>query len=233
MQVPILVEPRQNEPLEERPRRLRRPRPNTYDEELNERRRQERMDAEIARRLQRVGINDDASDYQGGIGDIHGIGNGAGHFMNQDYVRAAQDILTGNFNQATAAANYAMGVANARGAPQPDQGTRIAERYPMPPRVARPASPPPPMLRRHSMREQVYNAQTRPAERVVPRRTRTDYEAEAAVHAPPGRSAERANSRREPRPSVLAGLGGRGNRVSAWRSHVEPGVTPEEGVFST
>jgi hypothetical protein len=82
------------------------------------------------------------------------------------------------------------------------------------------------------MREQVYNInQPRASERVVPRRSRTDYDSEAAVHAPAGR-AERSNSRREPRPSVLAGLGGRGNRVSAWRSHVEPGVTPEEGVFS-
>jgi hypothetical protein len=39
----------------------------------------------------------------------------------------------------------------------------------------------------------------------------------------------------EPRPSVLAGLGGPGTgsgRVSAWRTHVEPGVTPAEGVLS-
>jgi hypothetical protein len=154
--------------------------------------------------------------------------------MNQDYVRAAHNILTGNFDQAAAAANYVLGVANARGVPNPlDPGPRrMAERYPAQPRAARSSSPPPPMLRRHSMREQVYNInQPRASERVVPRRSRTDYDSEAAVHAPAGR-AERSNSRREPRPSVLAGLGGRGNRVSAWRSHVEPGVTPEEGVFS-
>lgn len=122
-----------------------------------------------------------------------------------------------------------------------------------------PPPAPPPVLRRHTMREQAYNdalPRERAAERIVPRRSRTDYEAEAAVHAPLGRSpirpvpprapaAERERARdgrgdrdrerereREPRPSVLAGLGGRGNRVSAWRSHVEPGVEPEEGVLS-
>jgi hypothetical protein len=154
--------------------------------------------------------------------------------MNQDYVRAAHNIITGNFDQATAAANYVMGVANARGVPPPSPNNtgprRMAERYPAPPRVERPLSPPP-LLRRHSAREQAYNAaQTRPSERVVPRRTRTDYEAEAAVHAPMPRA-----PRPEPRPAVLAGLSETGrarNRVSAWRNYVDPAVLPEEGVFS-
>jgi hypothetical protein len=226
MQIPVELQ-QNNEPPEERPRRLRRPRPNTYDEEINERRRQERMDEAIARRLQRVAISELDDDYQGGIGDIHGIGNGAGHFMNQDYVRAAHNVLSGNFDQAAAAANYAMGVRTARGAPPPEPGPRrMAERYPAPgpSRLVRPPSPPPPVLRRHSMREQVYHTQS-------PRRTRTDYDAEAA---PLGRNSEGVNRRRETelRHSILAGLGGRGNRVSAWRSHVEPGVTPEEGVLS-
>jgi len=233
MQVPEDADSEGNTP--ERPRRLRRPRPpNNYHEEVNERRRQERADEELARRLQRMAIDgEDDEDYQGGIGDIHGIGNGAGHFMNQDYIRAAHNILTGNFDQATAAANYVMGVANARGGPPPPR--RMADRYPVPPRAGRPPSPPP-MLRRHSMREQTYNAQTRPAERVVPRRTRTDYESEAAVHAPLGRQPPSPlQARPEPTPAVLAGLRGnsRGrNRVSAWRTHVHPTVNPEEGVIS-
>ena len=86
------------------------------------------------------------------------------------------------------------------------------------------------------MREQAYNsAQTRPAERVLPRRSRMDYAAEAAVHAPLGRTPERVHLRREQRPSVLAGLGGaaRGdNRVDAWRTHIELGIVPDEGVLS-
>lgn len=220
----------------DRPRRPRRARPpNYYDEEVNERRHQERTDEELARRLQRMAFEgEDEEDYQGGIDDILGIGNGAGHFMNQGYIRAAHNILTGNFDDATATANYVMGVANARGIPPPPGPRRMADRYPAPPRAGRPPSPPP-MLRHHTMREHVYNsAQTQPAERIVPRRTRTDYESEAAVHAPLGRAPQPPQPRSEPTPAVLAGLRSTGrasSRVSAWRNHVRPGVTPE-GVIS-
>ncbi|TVY15626.1 E3 ubiquitin-protein ligase itt1 [Lachnellula arida] len=233
MRVP---EPARNEEAPPPPHRLqrpRRPRPNTYHEEINDRRRQERLDEEMARRLQAVSIGDD-DDYQGGIGDIHGIGNGADHFMNQDYIRAAHNILTGTFDQATAAANYVMGVAQARGAPQPPPPPpgprRMAGRYPVPVRA-----PSPPLLRPNSTREEAYNSapSTRPPERIVPRRPRTDYESEAALHASVGNTPQRSVSSRTPRVSVLAGLGGRGNnRVHAWRTHVEPGVTPEEGMLS-
>jgi hypothetical protein len=181
--------------------------------------------------MQREALEAAEDDYLGGIDDILGIGNRAGHFMNQDYIRAAQNILTGNYDQATAAANYVMGVSNARGIPPPQR--RTPDRYPVPMGGGEIL---PPMLRRHTMREQAYNsAQTRPAERVLPRRSRMDYAAEAAVHAPLGRAPERVNSRREQRPSVLAGLGGAtrgGNRVDAWRTHIELGVLPDEGVLS-
>lgn len=236
MQVP------QNADADQRPHRLRRPRPNNYNDEINLRRRQERADEDLARRLQRVALADGDDDYQGGIGDINGIGNGAGHFMNQDYIRAAHNILTGTYDQATVAANYVMGLAQARGLPP--RPPRVEDRYPA--RMAGERGPPPPpplpippapILRRHTMREQAYNARApRPSERVVPRRTRTDYASEAAVHAPIGREPPRPPATAEgPRPSVLAGLGGRGrgsNRVSAWRTHVEPGVEPAEGVLS-
>jgi hypothetical protein len=224
----------------ERPNRLRRARPNNYDDEMNQRRHQERADEELARRLQRVAMEDGDDDYQGGIGDVHGIGNGAAHFMNQDYIRAAHNILTGTYDHATAAANYVMGVAQARGAPPPPGAgpRRMVDRYPAPQAARHPS--PPPLMRRHTVREQAYNAAptTRPSERVVPRRIRTDYAAEAAVHAPLGRGHQRSASVQEPptpKPSVLAGLGGTrrgGNRVDAWRTHVEPGVTPAEGVLS-
>jgi hypothetical protein len=236
MQVPEDVEGGPD--LPERPRRLRRPRPPTYHGDVDERRRQERADEEFARWLQRMDIDgEDEEDYQGGIGGIQGIGNGAGHFMNQDYIREARNILTGNFDQAAAAANYVTGVANARGVPPPPPPgpRRMAERYPVPPRAGRLPSPPP-MLRRHTMREQVYNSRAPPAERAVPRRTRTDYESEAAVHAPVARAPQPPPpARPEPTPAVLAGLRGarRGtNRVNAWRTHVYPNVTPEEGVIS-
>ena len=240
MQIPEAVE-EEDQPRPDRGNRLRRPRPNTYDEEINERRRQVRIDENLARRLQTLALEEE-EDYQGEIGDIHGIGNNAGHFMNQDYLRAAHNILTGNFDQATAAANYVMGVAQARGVgatrsdPAPRRST---ERHPArsPTRAGRPA-PPPAMLRRHTAREETYNSArtTRPSVRVVPRRTRTDYQSEAAVHAPLERpSSHRSSGRGAPRPSVLAGLGGPGRgsgRVNAWRTHVEPGAPPEEGVLS-
>ncbi|TVY33371.1 E3 ubiquitin-protein ligase [Lachnellula occidentalis] len=230
MQVPEPVRNEEAPPPPHRLQRPRRPRPNTYYEEINNRRRQERLDEEMARRLQTVSIGDDL-DYQGGIGDIHGIGNGADHFMNQDYVRAAHNILTGTFDQATAAANYVMGVAQARGAPPPPPPgpRRMSGRYPVPVRA-----PSPPLLRANSAREEAYTAASsiRPSERLVPRRTRPDHESEAAVQAP-GNIPQRSVSSRTPRVSVLAGLGGRGNnRVHAWRSHVEPGITPEEGMLS-
>ena len=223
----------------ERPNRPRRPRPNNFYDEMNQRRRQERADEELARRLQRVAMDEGDDDYQAGIGDILGIGNGAAHFMNQDYIRAAHNILTGTYDHASAAANYVMGVRNARGAPPPEAGPRrIIDRYPLPQAAG---SPPTPLVRRQTMRAEAYNAAstTRSSEKEGPRRVGTDYATEAALHAPLGRGHQRTASAQEPpmpRPSVLAGLGGArrgGNRVDAWRIHVEPGVEPAEGVLST
>lgn len=203
MQVPV---PAGEMPPEQnwRPRRPRQP--NNFHDEMAARRQQERLDEELARRLQRATIDDD-DNYQGGIGDTHGIGNGAGHFMNQDYVRAAHNILAGNFDHATAAANYVMGVRQARGGPPPPPQAprRMAGGYP--------AAMPPPVERRNSAAGQppLRGSGNRAPERVVPRRPSS-----------PGA-----------RPAILAGLSGRsGNRVNAWMSHVEPGVVPEEGVLS-
>jgi hypothetical protein len=203
------------------------PRPANYLGQIYERRRQERAERETLRRLERVILEDNepGDDYQGGIGDIHGIGNGAGHLMNENYVRGRGDNPAGNMGQAAAAASHAMGAARAR-----DLASGGAQ-----PRLRRPV-----LLRRHTGREQVYNdaPTTRPSERVVPRRVRRDYDSEAAVHAPAGRTLQRSSSTAEratPSRSTLAGLKGSGrgsNRVSAWRRHVEPGVEPAEGVLS-
>lgn len=205
------------------------PRPANYLEQIYQRRRQERVAEGVVRRIWRqpaVAIDHD-DDYQGGIGDIHGIGNGAGHFMNEDYVRATDNNRPANMDAATAAASHALGIARARNPPPSGNWERkLALR--------------PPLLRRHTMREQEYNSapSTRPSERVVPRRVRNDYESEAAVHAPVTRTQQRPASiigRPPPSRSIQAGLGGAGrgsHRVSAWRRHVEAGVEPEEGVIS-
>ncbi|TAQ86368.1 hypothetical protein B7494_g5330 [Chlorociboria aeruginascens] len=215
-----------------RPFHLRRPRPNTYHDEMDQRRRQERQDEELARRLQTVNIRD--NDYQGGIGDIHGIGNNAGHFMNEDYIRAAAPIIAGRFNPAIAAANHVMGINRERGVPPQPPAPRMAERYPTGLPVERPParSSQQPLARRHTVRDQDYT-RTLAEEIILPRRAQTDYETQAAIHRPLGRTPSTSVPSRSPRPSILAGLGGgRGNnRVNAWRSHVELGVTPEEGVL--
>lgn len=222
--------------------RVRRARPVNYNDEMDIRRRQERTDEDLARRLQATGLGGEA-DFNGGIGEIHGIGNNAGNVMNQEYVRAARNILTGTFDQATAAANYVMGVAQARrpthtqnnGWPGLGNHFPAPAPAPHPAPMARPAPAAPPILRRHTIRSANYNAAptTRLAERIVPRRSRTDYESEAAVHAPLETSAS-SSTREEPRTSVLAGLRDArrgGNRVSAWRAHVEAGLAPPDEVL--
>jgi hypothetical protein len=203
------------------------PRPGNYLGNVYRRQRQARAVQEALHRFERVTLEDvdPADDYQGVIGEIHGIGNGAGHFMNENYVRGSGDNRAAGMDQAMAAANIAMGVARAR---NPAPG--IAQRA----RIQRP------LMRRHTLREQAHNSSpsTRPSERVVPRRIRRDYESEAAVHAPAGRTHQRSSTNIErsgPSSSTLAGLRGnsRGsNRVSAWRRHVEAGVEPVEGVLS-
>lgn len=69
------------------PRRESRPylrsRPLNYEEELSDRRLQEERDEAYARHLQHNRDFDD--DFVGGFGDVNGIGNAAGHFMNEDF----------------------------------------------------------------------------------------------------------------------------------------------------
>lgn len=200
--------------IPERPNIFGRPqrRPRAYHEELDARRRQELLDEEFARRLQILGIDDD-DDYNGGTGNIDGVDYAQGHFMNDDYGRPAPNARPGN---------YVTGINRGRGIPSP---------------------PPGPQLRRRAEQDDPAPIR-RPAERPILRRPRMDYASDAVRHAPvtvvatprrprPPRPAPVPAA--EPRPSVLAGLGGPGRgsgRVSAWRAHVELGVTPAEGVLS-
>lgn len=202
-------------------------RPPDFFNQIYRRRRQERAEEELRLRIESVTLEETGfdEDYRGGIGDIHGIGNGAGHFMNEHYLREMDNNPAENM--AAAAANHALGAARVRDAvvSAGDQRRKIHR---------------PGLLRRHTTREQAYNSAptTRPSERVVPRRVRNDYESEAAVHAPVGRTHQRSASTTHslaPSRSTLAGLGGAGrgkNRVSSWRTHVFPGVEPAEGVLS-
>ncbi|TKA72389.1 hypothetical protein B0A49_03426 [Cryomyces minteri] len=81
-----------------------------YQEEIDRRRAQERADEQLARRLQTVALGDGRdADYNGGYGDVWGIGNGADHFMNDNFVQNAANLVTAAYGQARVAAARAMG----------------------------------------------------------------------------------------------------------------------------
>jgi hypothetical protein len=241
-------------------------RPRTYEQELHMRRVQETTDAEFARHLQYANEYDDTRgrNMMGDVGDVHGIGNAAGHYMNENYRRGG---LYGAQPQATAAHDRLNYGDNWRswGWVEASQERRLADRlsetrpglgsppaagpiYPvgmnmaplpvpaMP--VPAPAPAPAPMptrgLRQHTVEAELYNTSryTPHAERVVGTRVSRAYEDEAMVHSPP-RSTRRRGRAERPKSSELAGLHGTGpgmNRVSQWRTHVEPGIPDGEST---
>ncbi|KAL9096721.1 MAG: hypothetical protein Q9165_001209 [Trypethelium subeluteriae] len=75
-----------------------------YQQEMDRRRVQERTDEQLARRLQVLGFaDDDEVDVYGGgqgAGREWGIGNAGAHFMNENYVRNAADLITAPYGQA-------------------------------------------------------------------------------------------------------------------------------------
>ncbi|KAI0482196.1 hypothetical protein GGR56DRAFT_618964 [Xylariaceae sp. FL0804] len=118
---------------------MRRGQPRNYNEELRHRRRQEQQDEALARRLQYNDEGDD--DFLGGLGDIVGIGNTSGHFMNEDYRRGPQNVTVppivpppppavppGPFERANSGTDYLSGVNRARGVRAPSM-ERLADRF--------------------------------------------------------------------------------------------------------
>ncbi|TGO52293.1 hypothetical protein BOTNAR_0329g00060 [Botryotinia narcissicola] len=234
--------------------RARRQPPANYNEELDQRRRQEREDERLARQLQNWGTdgmptNDRDANYNGGIGEVQGVGNGANHFMNEDYIREASDVLAqpgGVMNFGLGVTNFLPGFLRPRGVAEanPTVG-EMADRYPT---VAPAPVPEPPaapgLVRRHTTRETARGTghTRRASDIVVPRRTRTDYAAEAAILAPASRasatpsrvsssaSKPKKEKEKKTKSSILAGLGSGRNRVDAWRNHVAPGAPPAEPV---
>ena len=204
-----------------------------YAEEMERRRRQEARDEQMARRLQAFGL--DGADNVNRHGDVFGLGNAQDHHMNQDYVQAAANILGGAYDQAAAAANQAMGIHVGR-----RRSGRHGRNHEQ--REDNAGNPllqdPPPPLRQHSTASRRYNeaAATRPSERVVPRRTNTDYANEYVRHVPlqrAGNAIPRRLAYETRRYSMMAGLtrhrNSEGGRVGAWLQHVEDGVAPNEG----
>ena len=187
-----------------------------YQEEIDRRREQERRDEELARRLQGIGLGGNDNNHNNNNNN-EAIPNPLPHHLNREFIHRAQDILLGNYNAAqTEAAEQLLHEAANFHRAQP-----IPFRRPMinnnPPRL------PPGLLRAHTTASRNYNNRpaVRASERVVPRRTNTDYEAEAAVHRPRNPAVVEPVA---PRTSQLAGIT-RGRtaegRVDEWRRHVE------------
>ncbi|OAL35728.1 hypothetical protein AYO20_04878 [Fonsecaea nubica] len=80
--------------------------PMRYQQEMDRRRDQVNRDEELARRMQQMGLGDDG---EGPAARMFGLGNGANHHMNQNFIQQAREALTANYAQAGQAA---MGLLN-------------------------------------------------------------------------------------------------------------------------
>lgn len=75
----------------------------TYQQEMDQRRRQERLDADLARRLQLATLmdpDDDVRPHRRGDLDLPGLGNVARHFLNDDFVQNAANVVMSAFGDA-------------------------------------------------------------------------------------------------------------------------------------
>ena len=176
-----------------------------------------------------------------------GIGNAAPNFLNENLVRQARNVLTGDFHNAQAAATYLL-----RGRGSPNQGlnntnTPLAAGNPAivtPPPIdglnLDPGDTPvhvttPRPLRTPTNASRAYNRQVRrTSERVVPARDRgVEYLDEAARHRPLPRNRNGVGNRNgngdiADRSSMNTGLIGtpdpsgreRAGRIELWRSSI-------------
>lgn len=134
-----------------------RPRPQSYEEEMLLRRLQEQRDEQQhqSTRYRRRAFeryvedhDDEDDDYQGRIGEMHGIGNTAGHFMNDDYRRRPETVIVppsphtapgggghqhqqhSSYDRTTSGGtDYISGVHRARGMRASSMERRLAERF--------------------------------------------------------------------------------------------------------
>lgn len=102
-------------------------------EEADRRRRQERRDEALARRLQNLGENDGLVDDPGGnneeFGQVFGVGNAAHHFLNDHFRHRARNDPAGNFGD-TSGARPTQADGNAAGPAAPvDRGQQRIEAW--------------------------------------------------------------------------------------------------------
>ncbi|TKA82074.1 hypothetical protein B0A55_01516 [Friedmanniomyces simplex] len=102
------------------------PRERTYREEIEHRRRQERLDAELARRLQLASLigNEDQPPRQENARQTEtwGLGNAAGHFMNDDFVQNAANVVMSAFGDANMGRRGERVSGRRRRARMPEEG---------------------------------------------------------------------------------------------------------------
>ena len=191
--------------------------PRAYHEELERRREQEQQDEELARRMQRLDF-ELGRNYRNEL-PVFGVGNAGGHFLNDDFIQRATNILTGAWNPGYQAAADRL-VAEIRGNQRVDtHATGIDIPTPNPP-----FAPPHP----HNQQQAQTPATriSRPGSRrsatmrrpTMPTRPSLGQE-DPFVDAAPE---ELTNSERRRRSAVLAGLTrpSMTGRVDAWRHHI-------------
>ncbi|ODA76381.1 hypothetical protein RJ55_08227 [Drechmeria coniospora] len=203
-------------------------------------RRRPRWDAKPGRRARYSDDHDDEHDVMDAAGDMGGMGSASSHGIRGEYRRPSAREM---------GASFAADVGRDRGR---DRGRddslerRLAYRLsetragaglrqmagPMSPPMSPPIRPPPTgptrkgrRPRQHSLEEELYNSPSYATrlERIVTGCVPHSYDDEVEIRPPRG-----------PRPSDMAGLtlpGAQGmNRVSQWRSFVEPGLPEREPV---
>ncbi|KAK1051734.1 hypothetical protein LTR74_016699 [Friedmanniomyces endolithicus] len=91
------------QPIPAPPPQAVQPHERTYQQEMDHRRRQERLDAELARRLQLASLmetQDQNLPRARPHTETWGLGNAAGHFMNEDFVQNAANVVMAAFGDA-------------------------------------------------------------------------------------------------------------------------------------
>ncbi|KAK1087957.1 hypothetical protein LTR33_000797 [Friedmanniomyces endolithicus] len=101
------------------------PHERTYQQEMDHRQRQERLDAELARRLQLASLME-TQDQNPARARPHtetwGLGNAAGHFMNEDFVQNAANVVMAAFGDANMGRRGERVSGRRRRARVPEQG---------------------------------------------------------------------------------------------------------------
>lgn len=222
-----------------------RSRPRNYQEEMHVRRLQESGDADLAHHMQYRDDYHDGYGYgmMGELGDVCAIGNAARQYMDDDYRRAGSvryrtspPIVYGSSDHGDVSGRSSgrrPGVRERRrsgSAPATGPSFRGGKTAASPPSVP---SPPRRPLRHRGAEGELYNSSpsTSRSERVVASRFSREYRDEAEIHRPARYKESRGYD--APRTSDMAGLSGGGselNRVSQWRTFVEPGMPDEECV---